>query len=236
MNYRGTGKLPVLFAVALLILYRKKGESVSRYHPAVFLLSLWTGIAYAFAGVLSALREKVKPEQKEDAVKGNKYRSIFNFVVIFLCVIAVMLSGKRIFSEEFYTRAENTLHIRTSYVYVMDQVLAAAGDENVIRIIAPPNISPYLRPYSSRFLPVYDYPKNGDASLLSENARIIYNQFSTSVPDMRRIANAGKAEGCSYLLLDTGKYYPEFKPTEFGFELLNTADNWEIYRLSEDAK
>ncbi|MBR2275553.1 MAG: hypothetical protein IJ873_05750 [Lachnospiraceae bacterium] len=230
MNYRGTGKLFVLFAVALLFLYllyksTHKDAEFSRYHPAVFLLSVRTGISYAFARVLKGPESRSGPR-----------RTLYNFIVILFCVIAVILSGKRVFSEEFYTKAENTLHIRTSYVYVMVQVLKDAGDENVIKIAAPPNISPWLRPYSSRFLPVYDYPKNGDVSILPENARIIYNQFSTSVPDMRRITKAAKAEGCSYLIYDTGKYYPEFKPTIYGYELIDTADTWEIDRLSEESE
>ena len=47
---------------------------------------------------------------------------------------------------------------------------------------------------------------------------------------MKKITDAAKKEGIEYIVTDTGKYYPEFKPSEFGYELVGEAGTFEIYR------
>ncbi len=249
-SFRGTGKLFVLFAAAVLIiiLIRKK-VSPAGMGPAVFLLSLRTGIAYAFTLLLRAaeqLRNRTGtdngaklPEPLTEKSQGGKktarvYRILFNTILIGLITVAIILSGKRVIAGEFFEPAENTLHLKTRHVMVMDRLLELAGDESVISVIATPQIAPYLRQYSSRFMPLFDYPENGDVQKLKEGARIVYSEYSTSVPRMDRITDIGHKEDYRYLLVDTVRYYPEFKATEFGYELLDTVDGVEIYRRIED--
>ena len=220
-NYRGTGKLLVLFLAALLILYRVNRATSGKYSPALFILSIWTGIAYAFSLLTSFVGI---------SVWKFKFNYIKSVIVVALLAIAVMLSGTRVISGDFFEPAENTLHIKTKYVMVMDRLLDLGEDESVISVIAYPGIAPYLKPYSAKFLPLYEYPKDGDVSELPEGARIVYNEFLTSVPDMKPVTDVGHKEDYEYILIDAGRYYPELKASEFGYELLDVVEDVEIYR------
>ena len=246
-NCRGTGKLFVLFAAAMLIiLLIQKRSTPAGFNPAVFLLSLRSGIAYAFTLLLGdvsirdssmqpiAQSAKIEKNEEYTGENGKKKlpakRVLFNVILIGLITISVMLSGKRVIAEEFFEPSENTLHLKTKHVMVMDRLLELSGDESVVSVIAFPEIAPYLRQYSSRFMPLFDYPEKGDASKLEEGARIVYNEFSVSVPRMYKIAEIGRKEDYRYLLVDTVRYYPELKASEFGYELLDTVEGVEIYR------
>ncbi len=241
-QYRGTGKLPVLFLAAMLILYglnrisrrnpstpetaQSGCEKRREISPALFLLSPFTGIACAFC----LIREYAKR-----AEGGPKIRFLRNLAVSGLLVIAIILSGTRVISASFFEPSENTLHIKTEYIMIMDKLLELGQQESVISVIAYPAIAPCLRVYSSKFMPLYEKPEREDALDLSEGARIVYNQFSTSVPDMKQITDIGRREGYEYLITDTGRYYPEFKASEFGYELVETVGDTEIYRLEKGA-
>jgi len=226
-NYRGTGKLLVLFLVSVLVIYltEKKDENGRRrLNPAVFLLSVWMGIAYAGSNISGFLFSS--PE-----AAGRKKRiSPAGILALFLCIFTLCLSGARVLSANYFEKAENTMHIRTEYIQVMDVILA---DDDNPRVIAPPGFAPYLKMYSARFETLYDYPKNGDISLLSEDARAVYEQLSGSVPNMKTVADIAKENGCRYVILSSEKYYPEFPITSFGFRLADTVGEWEIYKETE---
>ncbi len=237
-QFRGTGKLPVLFLAALLIIYglnrisrrnpstpetaQSGREKRREYPPALFLLSPLTGISYAF----TLLREYADKENGE-----KKIRLLKSLAVSGLMVIIIILSGTRVISASFFGPAENTLHIRTEYVMVMDKLLELGQEDSVISVIAYPALSPYLNAYSSKFMPLYEHPEREDASDLGEGARIVYNQFSTSVPDMKQITDIGRREGYEYIVTDAGLFYPELKASEFGYELVATVGENEIYRI-----
>ena len=236
----GTGKIAVLFLAALLIIYglnrisrrnpstpetaQSGCEKRREYPPALFLLSPLTGISYAF----TLFREFADKESG-----GKKSRLLKSLAVSGLMVIAVFLSGSRVISASFFGPAENTLHIKTEYVMVMDKLLELGQEESVISVIAYPALSPYLKVYSSKFMPLYEHPEEEDASDLTESARIVYNQFSTAVPDMKQITDIGRREGYKYIVTDTGRYYPELKASEFGYDLVASAGEIEIYQIAE---
>ena len=239
---RETGKLPVLFLAALLIIYglnrisrrnpstpetaQSGREKRREYPPALFLLSPLTGISYAF----TLFREYAVRENS-----GKRIRLLRSLAVSGLMVIAILLSGTRVISASFFGPAENTLHIKTEYVMVMDKLLELGEEESVISVIAYPELSPWLRVYSSKFMPLYEQPKREGALDLSEDARIVYNQFSLSVPDMKQITDIGKREGCEFIVTDADLYFPELKASEFGYELAATVGEIEIYRIGMKA-
>ncbi|MCR4656436.1 MAG: hypothetical protein K5770_09445 [Lachnospiraceae bacterium] len=229
-NCRGTGKLFVLFAAAVLIIILiQKKVSPAGFNPAVFLLSVRSGIAYAFT-----LLFKTSENPQNGRKSIGPYRILSNIVLIGLITITIILGGKRVIAGEFYEPAENTLHLKTRHVMVMDRLLELAGDESVISVIATPQIAPFLKQYSSRFMPLYDYSDTGSKLRLNEGAQIVYNEYSSSVPRMDRITRIGHKEDYRYLLVDTVRYYPELKASEFGYELLDTVEGMEIYRRIED--
>ena len=142
-SLRGEGVLP-LMAVSVLILFLK-----GRKHIFAFILSVPTGIAYALT-LLTAEGAYTPGNDRAGAKKGFAV----SLAAFSLAVIAIALSGGRVISSDFYGPAGNTLHIRTAYVFVCDSLLSLGEDESVIEVIAPPGLSPYLKPYSSKFMPL----------------------------------------------------------------------------------
>ncbi|HAG70294.1 MAG TPA: hypothetical protein DCL38_10040 [Lachnospiraceae bacterium] len=255
-DYRGTGKLPVLFLVSMLLLLliaqrkEKTALEASREErsekketpsgsfsthralpPVFFLLSVWTGISYALTCLASENpAADASPEEKPHTAGRFVSRLLLSTAVIGLIAASVILSGGRVISEDYFSPAENTLHIKTEYIMIMDRLLELSEDESVTTVIAWPSISPYFKLYSSKFTTLYDHTENRDPASLQGSARIVYDQFSVSVPDMKRITDVGHKEGYDFLIVDTGRYYPEFKASEFGYELLDTILDVEIYR------
>lgn len=235
-NYRGTGKLLVLFIVAVLLIFlvQKNGEQDktdgTKWSPAVFLLSVWTGIAYAGSFIADFLFCPQTDLEPDMAVSKKRKIPFMGLLSLILCILLLSLSGTRIFSNTFFEKTENPMHVRPEYVQVMDALLEETESP---KVIAPPGFAPYLKMYSSRFETLYDYPKNGDTSKLSEDARAVYEQLSGAHPDTKLIADVARETGCQYVLMEEGKFYPEFPITEFGFELEKTVVGWNIYKEKE---
>lgn len=236
-NYRGSGKIPVLFLVSILVIYlinKEKADKDEKMSPLWFVLFVWGGICYAFTYVIDEIRKQ----------KKNKYRILVSVIAVALCSVAVFMSGVRVFSAANYEKAENVMHIRTEYIAVFDRVLSdiksmeeagiAEYNEDSYMIAAPTSVSPYIGVYSSKIKVLCDYPVNGNADTLTMDQRIVYEQFLLSVPDMYAVTKAAERSGCSYILIDISRFYPEFKPSEFGYVLVDTVGNWEIYRIDNN--
>lgn len=248
-NYKGSGKIPVLFLVSLLIMYlfsARKSSIASSDEKAneeadnfiwKFILFIPGCISIAFTYVIDSIRGFKENHNKSLSI-------LFSIIAVFLSVLAIMLSGSRVISKDNYEAAENSLHMKTEYVALLDRVatdvialeeeLSADSEQDSYLVAAPPSISPYISAYTSRLSSLYLYPENSNPSTLNEQQRIVYEQFSRSVPDMYLITRAAKDSGCTYILLDTAKFYPEFKPYEFGFDLVDTVGSYEIYRISRE--
>lgn len=236
-NYRGTGKLLVLFLVAVLLIFpvqksmgQKKADGAG-WSPVVFLLSIWTGIAYAGSFIADFLFCTQTDSKSNAATDKKRKYPLMGLLSLVLCILLLSLSGTRVFSHTFFEKAENSMHVRPEYVQVMDALLEETESP---KVIAPPGFAPYLKMYSSRFDTLYDYPKNGDISELSGEARAVYEQLSSAHPDTKLIADTAKETGCQYVLMEEGKFYPEFPITEFGFELEKTVGGWNIYKEKEE--
>lgn len=225
-QFRGEGKLISLFILALLVIYLKgqKEEGGRRQSPAVFLLSSWTAVAY----VLTYAMDRV---WNEKMVK-KPLSILTKLSAVFLSVSIVIFSGKAVFHEEFCKKADNSMHIKQEYVAALDCILS---DSDAPCIIAPPEIAPYLKMYHAKIETLYDYPKNQDVSLLSEEAQIVYGELSDAHPNTKKIAEIGKKNGYQYIIWNPSKYYPEFSLTLYGYEKFADVEGLEVYKLKEDA-
>ncbi len=227
-RYRGCQRISVLFLMAVLVILtvnrekkqQEEEQKDSRVCPAVFVLSVYTGIAYAFSLLLSKIGKK-----------EGKGRSLSIAVISFLLVITALLSGRRVMSEDHFSPAENALHLRTEHIAVMDRIIKDAGNRQVIRVAGPMDISMIFNVYSSRFAPLYSSDDEKYIASLSKDARAVYEQFKNKEPDMKKVTDALRRSDCTYLVINTDKYYPEFKAAEFGFDLVETVGFYEIYRM-----
>lgn len=96
----GTSKIVPLFLVSLLfiIFLNKEKEEIKRrrINPAVFLLSIWSGIAHAFVEILRSVSNS-----KDD--NGNK--KLNKLAVVLFFAVAVVMSGGQIFTDTAYEKS-----------------------------------------------------------------------------------------------------------------------------------
>ena len=221
-NYRGTGKLFGLFLVAVLIIYLMNNSNDAeetgikrRINPGLFLLFIWGGIAYGFSMILGMLKSKrIKP--------------VYSVIVCGLMVLTIIMSGKRVFCEEFYSKADNGMHIKAEYVEVMDSILD--NNDDYIRIVAAPNMAPYFSMYSSKLTTLYTYPDNNDLSLLDKDERYIYEQMACSTPDEKKLVEKMRELDCNYIVYNSTKNYFELPLEGFGYELTDSVGDYRVYR------
>ncbi len=156
-NYHGTGKGLTLFLVSVLIIYLLKAN------PLMFVLSPVSGIGYAFSSALKKYRSKSVPA---------------GILAGLLVVLAMMLSGGWTFSDSDHYRTENLMHIKQDHINVMDTLLSS--EEGTIRVMASPDISPFMKAYSGRFEVMFGYPELGDKEKLGGKAGYVYEQMLLS--------------------------------------------------------
>ncbi|MCR5108923.1 MAG: hypothetical protein K6B28_12275 [Lachnospiraceae bacterium] len=216
----------VLFLVSVLAISlmndsENKDDNGSRVSPAVFVLSFFTGIAYAFS---LAIKNYKKDEKRLSGI-------LVRVVACFLFIEAIILSGERVIGNDHFYRTENALHISTEKIALMDFILKDSEGSSVVRIAAPEEIAVCLRPYSSRFDPVFEQVDIDHLDKLTKEGQIIYEEFMYNDPDMKTVADAAMEAGCTYIVTDNEKYYPEFKLSEFGYELVSCIGSLEVYKL-----
>lgn len=215
-NYRGTGPILVLFVVALLLIVIKGIRNKdNRLFAAVF-----GGIATigcAFSEFFYSLFDR-KYEKKSERV----YVCAFALI---LCVLVTALAGNRVFSRNYEERAENTKHISTDLMGVMDNLLAKeTGD---ICIFPSPELGDELTAYSSRFIPAYE-EYYGDVSKYDESIREAYVQLLEVHPDMEKVSKAAKMCNSRYVLLENGKW-PERPLEDYGYSLVDSNEGFSVY-------
>jgi len=222
-RYRGNGRLIPLALVALLLCYviivkTKKGR---RINPAVFFLYLQAGIAYALIEITKLV---CNPNSNKNR---DKFDRLLSLIALLIVAFALCLSGNRILSSEYFVKADNSMHIRQEYVDVMDRILM---DDDNPGVIAPYEMSPYFTMYSSRFNMLYDYPKDADLDLLNKDAREAYEELFGYEPDTFKLAQIAKRNNLSYVIISSGRHYPEFPLSTYGFIELDRIGDYIIYK------
>ena len=206
-NYHGTGKGLTLFLVSVLIICLLKAN------PLMFVLSPVSGIGYAFSSALKKYRSRSVPA---------------GILAGLLVILTLMLSGGWTFSEADHYRTENLMHLKQEHINVMDTLLSS--EEGTIRVMASPDISPWMKVYSDRFDVMFAYPDLGDKERLDGKARFIYEQMLLPTPDETRVVETVREAGYDHIVYDTSKTYFELPLEEYDYELIGEVSGYKIYR------
>lgn len=239
VKYRGNGRLVPLVLVALLLCFIMiiKSEKGRRINPAVFLLYIWAGVAYVLSTIISDTGHyicnkncDIDGNEKEESKTETYINKALPYIAFLIIVFALSITGNRILSSEYFVKADNNLHIRQEYVDVMERILLDSDNPSVI---APYEISPYFSMYSAKFNMLYDYPKDADLNSLNRDAREAYDELFGYEPDTYKLSQIAKKNGMEYVVMSSGRHYPEFPITEYGFMQLDAVGDYIIYKISE---
>ena len=241
-EYMGTGLVLIWFLICLLYLFckeeRKQVRVLFLYVPVILLLLffcppvakllmrfigdeiyyriLWlmpitVVIAYTSILILSGL-------------SGRK-KGLFAGVLVSLCVVC----GNYIYSNPFFTKAENPYHVPDSVVHICDAI-ELPGRE--VMAVFPLSMIQYVRQYS----PVVCMPYGREILAESWNEWAVQNELcdcmeSESI-DAATLGALARAEGCVYIILPEQK---EIKGSlsETGYEWFAAMDGYVVYRNAE---
>ena len=219
-NYRGTGKLLALFLVSVLIICLLNspgrpgsGNNDPKVSPLLFLLSPISGIAYALTRIYKKMH-------------GLLYTAVGCACI----VLVIILGGGWIFAPDDYYIADNRLHIKQEYIDVFDALLQE--ESGTIRICATPDLSSFMKIYSPRFEVMYERPVNADASVYKGDIRAVYDQMSTSTPDVAMVVKLLGNNGYDHILYDRNDTYWNLPLEEFGYELILQVGDYSVYRYA----
>lgn len=142
----------------------------------------------------------------------------FLFAAAVMALIA--LSGKPVYSNPLYSRAENRYHVPDSVVHICDSI-AVPGRE--VMAVFPSELLLYVRQYS----PVVCMPYGREVFTGYYNG--FYDVMERETIDLEELVPLARGEQCHYIVLREEKEILG-DPRDFGWEIFGQTDGYVIYR------
>ncbi len=198
----GTGTVLVLYLLCALVFVMTQKE---KDHDLPLLLCVPVTIGAALLKLFEACRS------------GERSRAMKIGTGVFaaaLCILAVTMSGKNVFSPEISARAENEMHIPTD-ICAAEAAVLADGDCPIV--LTMPGWDTYLRAYSSR------------PTVIREDEDPAFSELGKIHPDMGKVAKAAKKKDIAYVILSKG-IWQDMPLDRFGYEIIYENDTCAVYR------
>lgn len=232
-KYMGTGLTVIWFVIALIYLFlceERKPRRILFVYTPVFILLLFFNplfvkmfcflaeseiyfrtcwllpiiivIAYAVVHITGRMKEK----------------KAALFAVI--SVLLILVSGKLVYSNPLYSRAQNIYHVPDSVVHICDAVRVPGRE---VMAAFPEEMLLYVRQYSPYVCMPY-----GREVLMGG-----YNELNAAmekeVIDMEQLAPLAREAGCHYVILKADKEIMG-SPADYGWIRFGEMDGYIIYR------
>lgn len=236
-SYSGTGLLFVLFLISTFFVYfREKDKSkrkmlvafpviilaiifcplwaiyIDKRNDAVILYRLFWIIptvvitGYAFTEAISMVPEKHR------------------FLLFSASAVIIMLSGTYIYSNRYFSKAENVYHVPDTVVKICDEIIVPGRE---VRACFPEEFIQYVRQYTSLVM----LPYGRETLLMGEtymgHSEIKY-QLSKKVVDSKILTDCLRESDTHYLIVDSEKAFSE-SLWNYDFCYVTTIDGYDIY-------
>ena len=232
-KYSGSGLMLCWFVVAWLYLFVKEKKKDRRvmfvYAPAVVLLIFFNPLFYkVFSGVSDeAIYFRFLWLIPVSPVIAYAIISIYNeltgrkrtaFVIVALFLI--MVSGKLIYANPLYSRAENPYHVPQSVVNICDAI-EVEGRE--VMAVFPEEMLYYVRQYSAVVCMPYG------REVFMETYNELHQLMRQDTIDVEKAVPLIKQYGCHYVIFSETKIL-QGSFEDYGYVLVNTIDGYKIYQ------
>lgn len=235
-KYMGTGLIMIWFLAALIYLFlcekRKDRRILFVYMPAVLLLlyfnplfagafckllgsEIYFRICWLLPTILVIAYAAVCIFEK---LKGKKQAL---FAVSTAVLIAV--SGKLVYDNPLYSKAENIYHVPDSVVHICDAIVVPGRE---VMAVFPRELLLYVRQYSP--FVCMPYGREG----FDGDGNDFYIAMEQEVIDLEMLVPFVRARGCHYVILNEEKEILG-EPWDYGWELFGQMDGYVIYRNTE---
>lgn len=232
-RYMGTGLVMIWFLAALIYLFLNEKQTSKRivlvYVPAIMLALYFNPLFAAafFRTVGSEIYFRMcwlmpvivviayAAVRICGKLKGKK-QLLFAAAVMVL----IALSGKLVYTNPLYGRAENRYHVPDSLVHICDAIVVPGRE---VMAVFPSEFLLYVRQYT----PLVCMPYGRDAMMGYYNE--FYDVMERNPVDLEELAALTKESRCHYIILrESSEMLGE--PEDYGWELFGETDGYRIYR------
>lgn len=235
-KYMGTGLIMIWFLAALVYLFlceKRKDRRILFVYMPIVLLALYFNPLFAgvFCGLLGSeiyfricwllptiLVTAYTAVCIFERLKGRKQAL---FAVTAAVLIAV--SGKLVYDNPLYSRAENIYHVPDSVVHICDAIVVPGRE---VMAVFPRELLLYVRQYSP--FVCMPYGREG----FEGDGNDFYIAMEQEVIDLETLAPFVSARSCHYVILSEEKEIIG-EPLDYGWELFGQTDGYVIYRNTE---
>lgn len=231
-KYMGTGLILIWFVLALVYLYlhekRKPYRILLIYVPALVLLVFFNPV---FHRVFEKL---VGDEIYFRLVWLLPIAVVIGYAIVLICnslkgikksifavtaVLILIISGKLVYKNPLFTKAENVYHVPQTVVEICDAI-EVKGRE--VMAAFPGEFLLYVRQYS----PLVCMPYGREVFGYHDE---LYGAIMSEKPDVEKLAILAKQALCHYVILQEGKV-SEKEMERYSYELFAVIDGYEVYK------
>ena len=235
-DYMGTGLIVIWFFVSAVYLFvvekRKHIRILFLYVPAILLLfffnPLFARLVYSIAD--SEIYYRILWLLPITLVNGFAAARLYGQLkgkgryVLAACLAGIIgVSGSFVYSNPFFSRAENLYHVPQSVVDICDAI-EVEGRE--VMAVFPAELLQYVRQYS----PVVCMPYGREITVERwSHLSDLYDVMEAEVIDARALSQQAKAEMCHYVILPQDKEI-NGNLEEYGYVVFGSTQGYVIYR------
>ncbi len=239
-RYMGTGLVMIWFLAAVVYLFlfekRKERRVLFVYMPVVLLLIYFNPL---FAGMFCKLVGSeiyfricwllpiIVVIAYTIVCIFEKLRGTKRVLFTLAALVLIVISGKPVYENSLYSRAENIYHVPDSVVHICDAIVMPGRE---VMAVFPYELVLYVRQYSP--FVCMPYGRNGwgangaeDAGRMAEFVEVM----EEDVVDLEELVTYVDETGCHYIILDAKKeLLGEIE--DYNWEVFGETDGYVIYR------
>lgn len=237
-NYAGSGLVLGFYVLSLIYLFaaekRKNVRIFLLYVPLAMLIlffnPLFEEAVYAFLGdeiyyrllwllpvVVTIAYAAVMLIRSQSPRTGR--------IVLAAVLCMIVLGGKFIYQNPYFSRAENIYHMPKEVVHICDAIRVEGRE---VKAAFPVEMLQYVRQYDPSVCMPYGREKTVERWVMW-NADELYTEMNKEICDAEKVAQLSKLRQCHYVILPEGK---EIRGSfeDYDFELFGIIDGYCIYQ------
>lgn len=232
-KYMGTGLTVIWFLAALIYLFlfekRKDRRILFVYMPVLLLLLYFNPL---FAGLFCRLVGSeiyfrmcwllpvivVLAYTAACILEKRKGKGQLLFAVV--TVLLIVFSGKSVYENPLYSKAENMYHVPDSVVHLCDAIVVPGRE---VMAVFPRELLLYVRQYSPYVCMPYG------REVIEGDFNEFYELMEEDVLDMETLEPFVNGKECHYIIFSDEKEMLG-EPEDYGWELFDRMDGYVIYR------
>lgn len=232
-RYMGTGFVMIWFVAALIYLLvneKQKSKRIVLVYIPIIMLALYFNpfFAAAFCKIVGSeiyfricwLMPVIVVIAYAAVCICSRLTGKKQFLFAAAAMALIALSGRLVYGNPLYSRAENTYHVPDSVVHICDAIVVPGRE---VMAVFPSELLLYVRQYS----PMVCMPYGRDIFMGYNND--FCDAMERETIDLEELVPLAREKQCHYIVLGEEKEILG-NPRDFGWEIFGQTDGYVIYR------